>query len=585
MKHYENSVWLCMGYMMVFWFCFGSTPVQSESNQTSSVTVANPIVRLVLPSDEFDVALYIDFIENLRGSLRDPDEDPSNWHGYTALRRGGINLPRPQRFQLVELSIQNHEAAVTLALNSTNVYIAGFLAGDRLHYFPDTSDVASIAFPNVHIRYQLPFGEGYDSLRRSARESREQIPLGARPLYNAILNLYSAGRSGPIGQRQQGAARDLTIIIQMISEAARNSIIAGRLSFSIYNHVERVPDPDMIRYENRWGRLSGRIQTAGPNGVFEPVDLLNRRNERFDVSNVNDLYVRAAMALVLNSCSAERQAYDGMFSPLIIRSVVTDYEEDVCEVYEEPIVRIVGPNGLCADVKDNDYHNGNGVILWPCKSNSDVNQLWTIKRNGMIQSNTKCLTPFGFNPGDYMMIYDCPSQVDDKTRWQVWDNGTLMSGTGLALSANSVAQGTLLKVETNTYTTSQSWRPTSITQPLFTSIIGLNRLCLQLNENGYVWLEKCVPNNEDQTWILYPDGSIRPQRNQQSCLFGDPDHVQIVTCNLLSSGQRWEFKSDGSILNLYYNMVLDVKQSDPSLKQIMIYPFHESANQKWSLVF
>ncbi|XP_050221192.1 ricin-like [Mercurialis annua] len=54
--------------------------------------------------------------------------------------------------------------------------------------------------------------------------------------------------------------------------------------------------------------------------------------------------------------------------------------------------------------------------------------------------------------------------------------------------------------------------------------------------------------------------------------------VEISSCSSASSAQRWVFPNDGSIMNLDYGLVLDVKGSDPSL---IIWQSHEHANQKW----
>ncbi|XP_050205049.1 ricin-like [Mercurialis annua] len=588
MKGYEHCLWLCL---LAIWFHCGSTTVWSittaEYNQTIFPSFNDhPIVKLDV--NNLNWQSYDDFIIALRNALRNPNEDVRNWHGYGVLR-STQNLPESRSFLLVELSVPDIPGAtITFAVNVTNMYIIGFLVGDRAHYFPGYDHDIQIAFPNVpsQNRHVLPFEENYNSLESAAHEDRSTIYLGKNPLIQAVRQLYYASRDGHISPAQRaGPAKWLLVCIQMISEAARNFIIAGRISSWIDNLYERAAEPDMISYQNRWGKLSERIQESGENGVFDAVDLVDRTNQPMDLSNVNDFYVRFAIALMIYYCQPQPKLIHHL-SPLIIQPAVAMYD-DVCVNPEDPIVRIVGPNGLCAGVINGDYRNRKAIVLQPCKSNSDESQLWTFKRNGMIQSKGKCLTCYGNQPGNYIMINDCPSQLTDVTKWQVWDNGTIVSGTGLVLSANAGDEGTILRVEANIYTTAQSWRPTSYTQPLVTSIVGLNRLCLQATGDG-VWLDKCVAGKQDQTWIVYPDGSVRPQRNKGDCLFGDLKHdrvVRIVACYPLSVGQRWVFKSDGSIVNLNYGLVLDVLRSDPSLKQIVIWDSTGNANQKWSFAF
>ncbi|XP_050212836.1 ricin-like [Mercurialis annua] len=575
MEGKESSLWLHNSHLMLLWLCFGSTLVFSltASVENSHIKYRQQ-PRLRLDVANLRAETYIDFIDNLRNRLRDPNEDTAHWHGYNVLREAGDLL-------LVELSNGETES-VTFAINVTNVYGIAFRVENHVHYFASTPPIdVQNAFPDVapQNRHLLPFGEGYDSLQSAANVDRDQIDLGADPLQSAVTSLYYDSRNGPINYRtQRRAARSIIIWAQMIAEAARNFVIAGRISTWIHNSEPTPPEPDMIEYENSWGTLSERIQQSGENGVFDGTQLVDRRNNQITVSNVNDFYVRFAIALMLYVCQPQQQTH---FSPLII------LKDDTCENPEEPIVRISGPNGLCAGVKDGDYRNRRAIVLQPCKSSSGVRQIWTIKKNGMIQSNGKCLTCYGNQPGDYVMINDCPSQRTDKTLWKVWDNGTIVSGTGLVLSANAADEGTILRLENNIYTTAQSWRPTTYTQPFTTSITGLNRLCLQATGKG-VWLETCASDNEDQTWVLYPDGSIRPRRSQGYCLFGDIKNdriVRIVSCYALSEGQRWEFKSDGSIVNLNYDMVLDVARSDPSLNRIVIWPSTGNANQKWSPVF
>nr|AFO70213.1 ricin B lectin domain protein II [Camellia sinensis] len=107
---------------------------------------------------------------------------------------------------------------------------------------------------------------------------------------------------------------------------------------------------------------------------------------------------------------------------------------------------------------------------------------------------------------------------------------------------------------------------------------------MQRNENN-VGLGDCVSNQTDQKWAIYPDGSIRPQQNQDVCVTSN-NHFQgtniiIVSCSYGWSSQRWVFTNDGAILNLYNGMVMDVKDSNPILQQIILWPFNGNPNQKW----
>ncbi|XP_050211798.1 ricin-like [Mercurialis annua] len=337
----------------------------------------------------------------------------------------------------------------------------------------------------------------------------------------------------------------------------------------------RIPFGDSsLSLENNWGSLSEQIQTSNQGAFVRAVQLRQRDNRTFDVDSLTQALIRN-MGLLLYFCTTPSSSNRRPRS-------ATAY--DVCD-YSEPTVRIAGPNGLCADVYKGWMHNGNSIILWPCKTNTDANQLWTLKRDGTIQSNGKCLTTYGSIPGRYMMIYDCDSAVADATRWKVWDNGTIINPAyGLVLAAKTWVEGVTLTVETNDYSIGQSWRPTNNTQPFVASIVGFKDLCLHANGEN-VWVEECVASKKEQQWALYPDGSIRPQEKQQYCLTGDAELVKILSCKPGSSAQRWAFENDGSTLNLNTIWVLDVRRSDPSLKQILIYPNHGTKNQKWNVIY
>ncbi|RWR91461.1 type 2 ribosome-inactivating protein [Cinnamomum micranthum f. kanehirae] len=118
-----------------------------------------------------------------------------------------------------------------------------------------------------------------------------------------------------------------------------------------------------------------------------------------------------------------------------------------------------------------------------------------------------------------------------------------------------------------------------------TSIVGFNDLCMQANGEA-VWVVQCESSEAEQTWAVYPDGSIWPQQNRDRCLTSSDNHskgriIIISGCSSGSEGQRWVFMNVGTILNLKNGMVMEVKGSDPSLHQIIIWEVTENPNQKW----
>nr|AAB25434.1 abrin-a B-chain=toxic lectin [Abrus precatorius, seeds, Peptide, 268 aa] [Abrus precatorius]prf//1908235A abrin a:SUBUNIT=B chain [Abrus precatorius] len=261
----------------------------------------------------------------------------------------------------------------------------------------------------------------------------------------------------------------------------------------------------------------------------------------------------------------------------------------ICSSRYEPTVRIGGRDGMCVDVYDNGYHNGNRIIMWKCKDRLEENQLWTLKSDKTIRSNGKCLTTYGYAPGSYVMIYDCTTAVAAATYWELWDNGTIINPkSALVLSAESSSMGGTLTVQTNEYLMRQGWRTGNNTSPFVTSISGYSDLCMQA-QGSNVWMADCDSNKKEQQWALYTDGSIRSVQNTNNCLTSK-DHKQGSTILLMGcsngwASQRWVFKNDGSIYSLYDDMVMDVKGSDPSLKQIILWPYTGKPNQIWLTLF
>ncbi|KAI7999634.1 hypothetical protein LOK49_LG09G01845 [Camellia lanceoleosa] len=516
---------------------------------------------------------YTQFMEALRDQLG------SGYEAHTIpVLRDVSTVDTSQRFLLVELSNWG-EATITLAVDVQNAYVVAYQAGDQSYFFRDAPEVA---FSNLFSDTQqstFNFNGSYVDLEGRSRQDREDIDLGILALELAISSLRRSSSAA-----ESTIARSLIVCIQMVSEAARFRYIEQRVRQSItsagYEHFR--PDAGMLSLENKWGTLSYAIQESNQGVFSRPVQLQRPDYTFFNVDSATLSIVRN-LALMLFVCNINQAS--SQFSPLI-RSVVApvDDDDDTC-AEPEPTIRISGRNGLCVDVRDGQYNDGNPIQLWPCKSNTDANQLWTLKRDGTIQSNGKCLTTYGYSPGVYVMIYNCDTAVTAATRWQVWDNGTIINPeSALVLSAESENAGTTLTVETNIYASRQGWRASNNTDPFVTSIVGFMDLCMQRNENN-VGLGDCVSNQTDQKWAIYPDGSIRPQHNQDVCLTSN-NHFQgtniiIVSCSPGWSSQRWVFTNDGVILNLYNGMVMEVKDSNPILQQIILWPFNGNPNQKW----
>ncbi|XXG58136.1 hypothetical protein AAC387_Pa04g0525 [Persea americana] len=526
---------------------------------------------------------YSQFIEALRALLKSGEEA----HGVPVTRERAT-VSDEQRFVLVELSEWAGDT-VSFAVDVTNASVVAYLGKSQAFFLQE--DIPAL-FPATGPRRILPFDSSYTDLERVAKVERGNIDLGMTPLANAIANLE-------YHDDQSKIALDLIVVNQMVLEAVRFRSIEYRVRRDIPNGEPWRADPAMISLENNWEALSSAIQKSTQGGVFSSEVVLH-------LINNNPVYVGSVshgaisgLALIQFVCKSSNRASSNRFiDHLLMRtSSVVDVhvatgadDDDICP-YPEPTVRISGRNGLCVDVRDGRYNNGNPIQLAPCQEQLVVNQLWTLRKDGTIQSNGKCLTTYGYSPGNYMMIYDCPAAVTPATFWQVWENGTIKNPkSALVLSAESGENGATLTVETNIYASRQGWLPGNHAEPFVTSIIGFNDLCMKANGDA-MWVVTCASGNANQKWALYPDGSIRPQQDQDRCLTISSDNnsqgsiIIISSCSPGSEGQRWVFTNDGRILNLDSGMVMEVKGSDPSLHQIIISESTGNPNQKWFLYF
>lgn len=536
-------------------------------------------------------ARYRDFVAELRTRLQSGKDS----YGIPLLHSRDM-VSDSERFILVDLS---NEAGLTatLALDVINVYVVGYRAGDYSIFFSDAED----AIPHLFAGTQpsaLGFTGSYTDLQRAADRSRDEIELGTAALEESISAMYRYANNQDRNVR--ALARAFMVAIQMVSEAARFRFIELEMKRRIGRNVVYVPHASITELENNWGGLSRAIQESNQGMFDRPIQLVSYTTGMpFEVDNVQT--IAAQIGLLLFVCTPPPSSHPDDHLLLVRRLIVMS--ESTCPPYPEPRLQIMGAGGLCVDVRGGKYHNGNPVILWPCKSSSssssNENQLWTFTRDGTIRSNKFCMAA---SNSSSIMIHDCdpPSSADaPPMSWQVWVDGTIMlasSGDRLVLSTNSSASGTLLSVRDNTYTTGQSWLPTNSTAvPPAKPILGPFGLCLQENSNGGqdddVLLRECTADDADadQAWALYPDGSIRPQQRRNSCLAA-PEHDQaaaddlppkIIGCDPNSSLQRWLFPNDGTIINPGSGLVMDVRGSVKSGFHIILNHPTGRETQQW----
>lgn len=348
-----------------------------------------------------------------------------------------------------------------------------------------------------------------------------------------------------------------------------------------------LPSGTMLNLETNWQALSRRIQQS-VEGRFPSIELVDRYGNEVSVNSVTQGLILniAIMIFVCNNPNQPSLLSSSAFTTITTRPVVGSDDEHTYTDTPEPTVHITGRNNLCVDVKDGFFNDGDPIILWKCKSNGYGNQLWTLKTDGTIRCNGMCMTYKLSSPAKSVIIYTCSKVVPSgATKWQIWDNGTIINlDSGLVLSAKTGTSGTELTMETDICASHQGWLASNDTDPVVTPIVGYKDLCLQSNYGNLVWLEECVSKKVSQEWAVYPDGTIRPNGNKDNCLawesFPKGEDVVIDLCDG-GPGQRWLFNNDGSISNLYTKLVLDVKQSDPSLHKIIVWTYHGGENQIW----
>lgn len=150
---------------------------------------------------------YLDLISGMRRILTDDQLDPV----FEIPRLVDRNsVPSTRRFIVVEL-VNSNEDTITVAIDTTRLYVVGYRRTNEFHYFPDTSEGVETLFPNLE-HTELPFNSSYGALAQEGG-GRSRTLLGIASLEQAIIDLQDYNRPH--------LARAFTVIIQMISEAIR----------------------------------------------------------------------------------------------------------------------------------------------------------------------------------------------------------------------------------------------------------------------------------------------------------------------------------------------------------------------------
>nr|AAN05009.1 ribosome-inactivating protein [Binary vector pGV4945] len=502
-------------------------------------------------------------------------------NGIPVLLNPANPVPVRERFVMVHLTGRNNKTVI-LALDVTNLYVAAFSANNVAYFFSDFTALERENLFSGMLSIRLSFTSKYVSLEHKAGVGggRENISLGPTPLDEATNSLWS-GRS----VTEASIAEALLVVIQMVSEAARFRHIEERVrrSFTAADHqLTFRPDGLMLSMENEWSSMSLEVQRPIEGGIF--IGVVQLEDESFKplrVDNFNTLSRYTMVALLLFRCGHPPAAAQIIRMPVVLAGREYDDDDETCTV-GAPTRRISGRDGLCVDVRDGRDNDGNPIQLWPC--GAQRNQQWTFHTDGTIRSMGKCMTTYGYSPGNYVMIFNCRTAVPDATKWVVSIDGSITNPrSGLVLTALQAAHGTTLTVNTNTHSARQGWSVGDDVQPIVTYIVGFKDMCLQRNSTR-VWLEDCAVDRQQQRWALYSDGTIRVDSDRSLCVTSNGhssrDVIIILTCDGRGN-QRWVFNTDGTILNPNAQLVMDVRGSDVALRQIILYQPTGNPNQQW----
>ncbi|MFE3865692.1 ribosome-inactivating family protein [Streptomyces goshikiensis] len=228
----------------------------------------------------------------------------------TVAESSGIRQTRADRSPItVRLGVGENVtdgAAIDLLIHPDSLYVVGW--GNQLHRYWLQDD----ALPRPAGFVGPGFGGSYIDLASAAGQGRADIPLGQPAMDEAVRTLARDGAS------RTERARAMTVLIQMVSEAARFNGVAQAISgVATAERPSRGGDRDQRWYngerpsaavldmENSWGSLSRALAELG-NGrpMANPVRIgrgqvtdLNQLRHLLSVANRNDV-ANARPALV-----------------------------------------------------------------------------------------------------------------------------------------------------------------------------------------------------------------------------------------------------------------------------------------------
>ncbi|KAK9145670.1 hypothetical protein Sjap_005573 [Stephania japonica] len=553
---------------MIWWITIQSHQIRSSTSfplTTDSKLGAPNYHKVTFDASSVDVEAYGEMIKKLRNLL------VSGSYSYGIPRlRDPTTVRDSERYILVEIT-ESHGHPVTFAIDVTNVYVIGYRVGDRRYFFNESeTNAPNLLFTDATWTSPEPWrSANYNALESRAGVKRKNIPLGLQALLGAISTLLDRPED----------ARSLLIVIQMISEAVRYWEIESR----VRNNAQFTPDGYMIDLETNWGTLSEQIQTNDFLAFEREITIGDRVAD-----NVNS-FVIAGLYLMLFVCNPPTTSFASHLQLVKQQPNLGGADDQTCKHSVEPRTRIMGRDGMCVDVEKFIYLDNNPIVLFACKTSDFKNQLWTLGKNGRIQSLEKCLAALGTTPGSSVVIHECETLDDSALGWSMSYTGELVNAhSGLALTAKDGSSASKLTLEERDSSSFQSWKATNKLTPVDVYIHGVNNQCIYYNGHYGVYTEACSKGTSRQQWRLYPDGTIRPKDWLDGCmeiasLSKNTVYIQAGYCNGSPELHKWFFSHDGAIRNWKSQKVVDASETEAGY--LVAWDFHGGKNQIWTLEF
>ncbi|CAL5330740.1 unnamed protein product [Camellia sinensis] len=209
-----------------------------------------------------------------------------------------------KRFVLATL-INGIGYTVTLAIDVVNLYLVAFSGANNKSYFFD--DVTALQLDNLFVstsQTRLAFNSSYGSLEKQpGTRGRKQLPLGPAPLSDAIKGL-SLGRS--LGE-------PLTVVIQMVSEAARFKYIEEQVRKSITAGNTFTPKSLIVSMEKKWSFMSKQVLLSPDGERFtKSVQLEDDNYQTLTINNFTTLSRYTMIAILLGSNKTTSSSYSNI---------------------------------------------------------------------------------------------------------------------------------------------------------------------------------------------------------------------------------------------------------------------------------